>query len=60
MVDTESECLVSPEHSLTHKECGNFSCLRPQLIRNNLQGHTLRATLDTLVDEDEEGEPIEV
>lgn len=59
MVDTESE-RFSLSQAFTHEECGNFGNLRPQLIRNDLQGHALRAGLDALVDEDEEGKPIEV
>ena len=44
----------------THKERGCFGCFRSQLIRNDLQGNALRACFDTLVDEDQEREFIEV
>jgi len=44
----------------THKERGNFGNFWPQLIRNDLQGHALRASFDALVDEDQERESFNV
>jgi hypothetical protein len=44
----------------THKKRGSFGCFRSQLIRDDLQGDALGAGFDTLVDEDQEREFIEV
>ena len=58
-MDNKLESL-RPFRGFTHKERGNFGNFWPQLIRNDLQGHALGAGFDALVDEDQEGESIEV